>query len=657
VQFTGSASGGTSPYSYRWSFGNGQTSNAQNPSVTYNETGNYTVTLTVTDGENKSDSASTSIQVYAVSTTPLEVTASASPRSGTAPLTVHFAASATGGTPPYSYRWRYGNGDSSRKKDPTYTYRKGGNFRATLTVTDAHSNQIVKTLIIKVSDLSVLADFSCAPSSINFGATLAGIQTPAQSFHILDNGYGVVNWKATADKGWISCSADSGNGSEEVFVRVDPQGLSPGKHTGKITVSSPNAITSPQHIAITLEVFEQDAVPVGSMDSPEDRSYVSGTIPISGWALDDIEVERVDIKRSADPFDIPEKIGPDGLVQIGEAIFLERSRSDIPDTYPDYPLTNRGGWSYLLHTYQLPNKGVGSFTFYAIATDTSGQSANIGARTIYCDNSSGSLPFGAIESPSKGENIPGSSYTSTGWALTPPPSSIPEDGSTLWMWIDGMRSGHPVYNQYREDIASLFPEYFNSHGAGISYDFDTNPYPEGEHTLFLSATDNAGSTKFIDAANFTITNGKTDGSQLEYTEAKAFYLEDTEGALNMGIQELKKDYTLETDGNITKDEDGTLVIHTEEMIPLHILFETNKENVEKYFGWGEEEWAKLPVGSTLIQEEGRFCWIPAPGFLGDFILHFAYTDGATISEPLRIKVIIRMTDYDMEKKKQRKIKR
>ena len=657
VQFTGSASGGTSPYSYSWSFGTGQTSSAQNPYFTYNETGDYAVTLTVTDSENTSDSTSVTIRVYAISITPLEATVSASPRSGMAPLTVHFAASATGGTPPYSYRWRYGNGDSSRKKDPTYTYTEGGNFRATLTVSDEHNNQIVKSMIIKISDLSVLADFSCAPSGVAFGATVAGIQTPAQSFHILDNGYGVVNWSVSADKGWLSCSPVSGDGSGEIFVTIDPKGLPPGKHTGKISVFSPNAITSPQHIAVTLDIYEQDGPPIGSMDSPVDGSYVSGSIPISGWALDDIEVTRVDIKRPAGPNDIPDRIGTDGLVHMGEAIFLDRTRLDIPDAYPDYPLTHKGGWGYVLRTYQLPNKGTGPFTIFAIATDTSGQSVNIGTRTIYCDNISGSLPFGAIESPERGEVMPGKSFTSTGWALTPPPSSIPEDGSTIWMWIDGMRLGHPVYNQYREDIASLFPEYFNSQGAGVTYDFNTTPYPDGDHTLFLSATDNAGSTKAIDATYFTIMNGDTDDSQLGYLEAKGIYLEDTEGALNLGIQELKKDYTLETDGNITKDEDGTLVIHTEEMKPLHILFETNEENIEHFFGWGEEDWAKLPVGSTLIQEEGRFCWIPAPGFLGDFFLHFAFTDGKTISQPLRVKVIISTTNYDKDKKKQRKIKR
>ena len=49
IQFQGSASGGLEPYSYLWDFGNGDTSEDQNPVYTYDEIGTYDVTFTVTD--------------------------------------------------------------------------------------------------------------------------------------------------------------------------------------------------------------------------------------------------------------------------------------------------------------------------------------------------------------------------------------------------------------------------------------------------------------------------------------------------------------------------------------------------------------------------------------------------------------------------------
>lgn len=61
VSFTASVSGGTSPYSYSWNFGDGSTSSQQNPSHTYNNAGQYTVTLTVTDSNNSQASDSLTI--------------------------------------------------------------------------------------------------------------------------------------------------------------------------------------------------------------------------------------------------------------------------------------------------------------------------------------------------------------------------------------------------------------------------------------------------------------------------------------------------------------------------------------------------------------------------------------------------------------------
>jgi PKD repeat protein len=52
IQFTGNATGGTTPYFWYWNFGNGDYSTEQNPSYSYTETGNYTVILTVTDQNN-----------------------------------------------------------------------------------------------------------------------------------------------------------------------------------------------------------------------------------------------------------------------------------------------------------------------------------------------------------------------------------------------------------------------------------------------------------------------------------------------------------------------------------------------------------------------------------------------------------------------------
>jgi outer membrane protein assembly factor BamB len=59
VQFTGSADGGYPPYTYRWDFGDEETSDEQNPTHIYENPGNYTVTLTVTDDKGNTTSDNT----------------------------------------------------------------------------------------------------------------------------------------------------------------------------------------------------------------------------------------------------------------------------------------------------------------------------------------------------------------------------------------------------------------------------------------------------------------------------------------------------------------------------------------------------------------------------------------------------------------------
>jgi outer membrane protein assembly factor BamB len=54
LQFYGSIYGGIPPYQHHWDFGDGQTSNEQNPTYNYTATGNYTATFTVTDSQGNS---------------------------------------------------------------------------------------------------------------------------------------------------------------------------------------------------------------------------------------------------------------------------------------------------------------------------------------------------------------------------------------------------------------------------------------------------------------------------------------------------------------------------------------------------------------------------------------------------------------------------
>jgi hypothetical protein len=191
------------------------------------------------------------------------------------------------------------------------------------------------------------------------------------------------------------------------------------------------------------------APPFGALDIPADGAVVEGSMALGGWALDDLEVRRVAIYR--DPV-----AGESALVYLGDATFVPGARPDVAAAYPTSPGNDRAGWGYLVLTNMLPNQGNGVFRFHAIAEDLEGNQILLGTRLVTAVNATATAPFGAIDTPAQGATVSGTAYVNFGWALTPRPKSIPIDGSTITVIIDGKPVGHPVYNFYRADVSTLF---------------------------------------------------------------------------------------------------------------------------------------------------------------------------------------------------------
>ena len=144
-------------------------------------------------------------------------------------------------------------------------------------------------------------------------------------------------------------------------------------------------------------------------------------------------------------------------------------------------------------TNMLPNSGNGTFTLYAVARSREGESRVIGSRTITAANLASTLPFGTIDTPTQGQTVSGV-VTNFGWALTPNPKHIPDDGSTIAVYIDGAFVGRPSYGHYRPDIAGLFPGYLNANGAVGFFQFDSRGLSNGLHTISWHVTDSGGAT-------------------------------------------------------------------------------------------------------------------------------------------------------------------
>src|SRR5437016_10217019 len=169
VSFTGSASGGTSPYSYSWSFGDGSTGTGLSVTHAYASTGSFTVVLTVRD-TGSPQQTTTSQQSITVSGAPPPLTASFaySPSSTQAGQPVTFTSSASGGTSPFTFSWSFGDGLAGTGSPVTHTYSLAGSYTTTLTIKDSSSPQQTATSQNTVAVTSppppISASFTLNPS-------------------------------------------------------------------------------------------------------------------------------------------------------------------------------------------------------------------------------------------------------------------------------------------------------------------------------------------------------------------------------------------------------------------------------------------------------------------------------------------------------------
>lgn len=462
------------------------------------------------------------------------------------------------------------------------------------------------------------SELALSKNTLNFGTTTSGTPAVSQDFTISNTASGILDWTVTDDRNWLLCNPSSGTGPGTVTVTVDPAGLSAGVYTGTITVSDPNASNSPQTVPVTLTVYAagKTAPPFGDYSTPENGSTVSGSIAVTGWVLDDVGVESVKIYS--------------GQTYIGDAVFAEGARPDIETAYPGYPQNDRAGWGYMLLTHFLPGGGNGTYTLKVVAVDIEGKQATLGSKTVTVDNLHAVKPFGAIDTPAQGGSASGSTYKNQGWVLTPLPNKLPEDGSTIDVYVDGKQVGKPRYNIARSDIAGYFPGYANSDGPAAVYTLDTTAYTNGIHSIFWIAEDNAGNADGIGSRFFSIENLGS-GSSANNTAAKK--IQYTPAAVRMHdwnkipVDRYSPIWVKKGIGKDTQllevfpDDNGVSRIAIKELDRVEIRLSQEGTIIGGCTAAGDKP-AALPIGSTLDISSGTFYWQAAPGFIGQYRLVF-----------------------------------
>jgi uncharacterized repeat protein (TIGR01451 family) len=403
--------------------------------------------------------------------------------------------------------------DGNNGVDPNGANNSATDIDAVATPTA--TNTATPTATSTPTPTPTLSTMSLERTHLNFGVVKNGSTliyvTPLQTVGLTVHGA----WTTSVDQSWVSVTP-SGSNSALLSIQVTTGAGLPASGAAQratITITAPGATNSPQQITVDVLVYAQGTTaPYGSLDTPGNNlTNAHGALAVTGWALDDIGVTKVQIYRdvvAGDPTP-----APNGKTYIGDATFVTGQRPDIDASHPSWPLNYRAAWGYLMLTNMLPDLnlqtpagGNGTFTLYAYATDVEGTTVLLGTRTFTCTNATATQPFGTIDTPASGQTVTGP-VDNFGWVLTAQPSIVPTDGSTIHLFIDGVQQpSSALYNLPRNDVATLFPGYANTAGPVGYFSFDSTGLANGLHTIFWVASDNNGHTDGIGSRFFWVLN-------------------------------------------------------------------------------------------------------------------------------------------------------
>jgi|GEM_PF-2405377 len=158
VALDGSASTDTDGeiVSYTWLASDGQIAMGQNAELTFNEAGEYTIALDVTDNDEATVQVQKVISVQEISNELPTAALAITPETGEAPLTIALDGSTstdTDGTIA-SYKWTASNGQTANGQTAELTFSEAGDYTITLEVTDNEgaTAQVQKAISVSVQE-------------------------------------------------------------------------------------------------------------------------------------------------------------------------------------------------------------------------------------------------------------------------------------------------------------------------------------------------------------------------------------------------------------------------------------------------------------------------------------------------------------------------
>ncbi|MBN1891122.1 MAG: DUF11 domain-containing protein [Thermoflexales bacterium] len=178
----------------------------------------------------------------------VSITGPASGLSGVA-YTFNAVISPSAATQPVSYTWAPAPQGGQGTASASYRWTTAGNKALTLRAANCGGG-FTATHTIAIAEAAPPA-LSVSPQAF-FYAMQVGDPARQDSIFIGNTGGGTLTWNASDDAVWLSVSPASGGAPGSLALTVDPAGLPAGAYAGRVTISAPGALHSPQVVTVSL---------------------------------------------------------------------------------------------------------------------------------------------------------------------------------------------------------------------------------------------------------------------------------------------------------------------------------------------------------------------------------------------------------------------
>jgi PKD repeat protein len=167
-----------------WDFGDGTTSQDQNPTHTFNAAQTYQVTLTVTDNGGATNSKTVPVTVTGGTTGNLPPTAAFTFDACTVGVPCAFHDASTDDVGVTGWSWNFGDGtDVDPNQNPTHQFGAEGTYQVQLTVTDAQGATNSTTVAVPVS---AAAATQCTAGTVDVDCALTVTQRSTVTITLTD---------------------------------------------------------------------------------------------------------------------------------------------------------------------------------------------------------------------------------------------------------------------------------------------------------------------------------------------------------------------------------------------------------------------------------------------------------------------------------------